>query len=60
MDALSLDCLVRARYVNNTTPVELICARGHRCAPMPSNVGDGHGSRPEELVVELQAGLKEG
>ena len=35
-----------ARYVNNSTPVPLICANGHECAPRPSNVLAGNGLCP--------------
>ncbi|MCZ2825992.1 MULTISPECIES: hypothetical protein [unclassified Modestobacter] len=27
-----------AKYVNNRTPVQLICRRGHRCAPRPASL----------------------
>lgn len=34
---------VRGRYVNALTPVEVRCAQGHPCAPMPASIQQGQG-----------------
>jgi len=40
---LGASSAVGAVYINSITPVNLICAQGHSCSPMPAGVQQGEG-----------------
>jgi len=43
VDALGAQLAEGASYVNGSTPVRLICAKGHACSPWPASVQRGRG-----------------